>query len=116
MLRTTADRFGAEREVVKAPVIGREPAVASSCATVGLSDRTFDHVPSICPTTPGLLRMDRSGEPHRIKVFTDLNLDRVFCDASPTKLAWLLEPSEFHPDAYAAAISHDFAQQFDFIM
>jgi hypothetical protein len=70
----------------------------------------------MCPIAPQSLDMDRGDNPHALTIFTDLSLDEVYIDASTTKVAWLLEPPEIHPNEYAAIGERDLFERFDLIL
>jgi hypothetical protein len=89
---------------------------AEQKATVGLRDEHFAHAAWIGQNAPERLVFDRSGEPHKVTLFTNLSLEEVFIDSSPVKVGWLLEPAEVEPSSYHRASDLAFSQNFDIVL
>jgi hypothetical protein len=98
------------------PLDKRTLGLVTGKAMVGIRDTLFDFSPTATPMVPRLMLFDRSGNPSQVTVFTDKNLEDVYADPSPTRVAWLLEPPEVHPDSYKLLSDPTLRQHFDLIL
>jgi hypothetical protein len=85
-------------------------------ASIGLRDVTFAHVDKLASVEPRHLRFDRSRGPQQTTLFTDNCIDEFAIDASPQKIAWLMEPPEINGHAYKAVAEPDVIQHFDMVL
>jgi hypothetical protein len=85
-------------------------------ASVAIRDVMFPHVAHMSAIEPDHMLFDRSGEPHRITVFTDRSFEDVYTDTSAVKIAWLVEPPDLQSKAYYALEDVEFRQRFDFVL
>lgn len=71
---------------------------------VSLVDSLFSHTHTACngdlDIQPQKIRFDRSSKQHSARVFTDKDLGKSAYDATPVKVAWLLESPDLFDSLY----------------
>lgn len=92
----------------------------SGKAKLPLLDQLFPHAAGVSRgdlrVTPSLVEFDRSDEPKRLKIFTDKNLADAYLDPTPIKIAWLIEPPDYHEAAYQAIAQPELYRRFDLVL